>query len=98
MAQEKTDFDQLREGITLLIHDRIFLMGKDDPVFSGLFALLRSGTHHAEAVKRVEAGFRATLRSAVGGPFDQLASDLIETTLDLVDWGAIVAAIRQREE
>jgi hypothetical protein len=89
---------KLKHDLTQLVHDRIFLMGKDDPVWVELFEILRGGDHLPEATERVKAWFNDWAMTAVRGPLDQLAWDLITTCLDLVDWGMIVRAMREREE
>jgi hypothetical protein len=89
---------KLTHDLTVLVHDRILLMGKDDPVWAELFEILRGGDHLPEATGRVKTWFNDWAMSAVRGPQEHLAWDLITTSLDLVDWGAIVRAMREREE
>jgi hypothetical protein len=56
--------------------------------------------HLDQAAKSLEEWWRErlTVDPRISSPFYDLSSNLIGTMLDLVDWKAIVEAMRERED
>jgi hypothetical protein len=100
MPRESIDPTKLPEITTRFVHDWIFLFGIDDPVLTEPVGIIRSGAHYGQAAERLEGWFRdrLTIDPGVPAPFTDLGSSLIGTMLDLVDWEAIVGAMRRRED
>jgi len=69
----------------------------NDPAIAEPVGTIRSGIAYEEAARRLEAWFRDAMSSG-SGPIYGLTHDLAATMLDLVDWKAIVGAMRRRED
>jgi hypothetical protein len=103
LSDEINDLHQLREHLTLLVHNWMFLGaedGVDAPHLAELMAVVRGERGILpldEAAERLRVEFED--RQTCGAPgFHGLWSDLISTALNLVDWRAIVNAMRMRED
>jgi hypothetical protein len=103
MTDEFSDLHQLREHLTLLVHDWMFLGhegGVDNPELAELMAIVRGRQGILpldEAAKRVEIEFNDW--NTYGHPlFGSFRQELADEVLRLVDWRSIVNAMRTRED
>jgi hypothetical protein len=98
-VSEFADLQQLREHLTIMVHNWMAMgstEGVDDPAFAEVMAVVRGGLPWPEAAEEVARLFDDAMIE-LSGPYAGLACQLMSDVFDLVDWEAIIGAMRRRE-
>ena len=100
MADEKLDPREVPTIVTRMIHDWVFRVGLDNPLIAEPLEIVRSGLPLDDASEFLRSWWqeRLTVDPGIAGPFSDLGFNLMSTILDLVDWKAIIQAMRVRED